>query len=36
MSPGFKRIDIVHDVPEKERTCPCGTPMVVIGEEISE
>ncbi|MET3120120.1 hypothetical protein AAKU64_004368, partial [Undibacterium sp. GrIS 1.8] len=32
----LKRIDIVHDVPEKERTCPCGTPMVVIGEEISE
>ena len=32
----LKRIDIVHDVPEQERTCPCGTPMIVIGEEISE
>ena len=32
----LKRIDIVHDVPEQDRTCPCGTPMIVIGEEISE
>ena len=32
----LKRIDIVHDVPEQERTCPCGIPMIVIGEEISE
>jgi len=32
----LKRIDIVHDVPEQERTCPCGTPMIVIGEEVSE
>ncbi len=32
----LKRVDIVHDVPEQDRTCPCGTPMVVIGEEISE
>lgn len=30
------RVDIVHDVPESERVCPCGTPMVQIGEEISE
>ena len=30
------RVDIVHDVPEAERTCPCGTPMVVIGQQISE
>jgi len=32
----LKRIDIVHEMPEQERTCPCGTPMIVIGEEISE
>lgn len=32
----LKRVDIVHDVPAAERTCPCGTPMVEIGEEISE
>lgn len=30
------RVEIVHDVPEAERTCPCGTPMVVIGQEVSE
>jgi transposase len=30
------RIDIVHDVPEADRLCPCGSPMVQIGEEVSE
>jgi transposase len=30
------RVEIVHDVPEADRTCPCGTPMVVIGQEVSE
>src|SRR5271157_5219259 len=30
----LKRVEIVHDVPEAERTCPCGTPMVVIGQDI--
>lgn len=30
------RVDIVHEVPEAERTCPCGTPMVVIGQQVSE
>jgi transposase len=32
----LKRVDVVHDVPEAERTCPCGTPMVQIGEDVSE
>lgn len=32
----LKRVDVMHDVPSAERTCPCGTPMVEIGEEISE
>ena len=32
----LSRVDIVHDVPESERTCPCGTPMVEIGQDISE
>lgn len=27
---------MVHDVPEHERTCPCGTPMVEIGQDVSE
>lgn len=30
------RIDVVHDVPETERTCACGTPMVEIGQGVSE
>lgn len=30
------RVDVVHDVPEAERTCPCGTPMAVIGQQVSE
>lgn len=32
----LERVDVVHDVPADERTCPCGTPMVEIGEEVSE
>lgn len=32
----LKRVDIVHETPESERTCPCGTPMVEIGQDISE
>lgn len=32
----LKRFEIVYDVPESERTCPCGTPMVVIGQDVSE
>jgi transposase len=30
------RIDVVHELPEDQRVCGCGTPMVEIGEEISE
>ena len=30
------RVEIVHDVPEAERTCSCGTPMGVIGQQVSE
>ena len=30
------RIDVIHDVPETERTCACGTPMVEIGQDVSE
>ncbi len=32
----LERVDVVHDVPESERTCPCGTVMVEIGQDISE
>lgn len=30
------RVDVVHDVPEDQRSCPCGAPMVEIGEDVSE
>ncbi len=30
------RVDVIHDVPVAERTCGCGTPMVEIGEDVSE
>jgi transposase len=36
LASGLPRLDVVHDVPECERTCACGTPMVEIGEDISE
>lgn len=32
----LKRVEIVHEVPEADRTCPCGTPMVEIGQDVSE
>jgi len=30
------RVVVIHDVPEAERTCPCGTPMVKMGQQVSE
>ena len=30
------RVDMIHDIAEDQRTCPCGTPMVEIGQDISE
>ncbi|MEO8121660.1 MAG: IS66 family transposase, partial [Rhodoferax sp.] len=33
---GLERVDVMHEVPEAERTCPCGTPMVEIGQDVSE
>lgn len=30
------RVDVIHEVPESQRTCACGTPMVEIGQEVSE
>ena len=32
----LERVEIIHDVPEAERLCDCGTPMVVINRVISE
>lgn len=36
LPPALERIEIIHDVPEPERICACGTPMVVINRVISE
>ena len=36
LASGLPRIDVLHDVPESQRTCACGTPMVEIGQDISE
>lgn len=36
LPPELERIEIIHDVPESERTCDCGTPMVVINRVVSE
>ncbi|EFL49104.1 putative transposase orf3 for insertion sequence element, partial [Solidesulfovibrio fructosivorans JJ]] len=30
------RVTVVHDLPESEKTCPCGAELVRIGEEVSE
>ena len=36
LPPELERIELIHDVPESERLCDCGTPMVVINRVISE
>lgn len=30
------RVEVMHDVPEEQRTCPCGTAMTEIGQDVSE
>ena len=32
----LERVEIIHDVPEAERLCECGTPRVVINRVVSE
>jgi transposase len=36
LPPELERVEIIHDVSESERTCDCGTPMVVINRVVSE
>ena len=31
----LERIEVLHDVPESERLCPCGSPMIVISQDVS-
>ncbi len=32
----LERIDVMHTIPEADRLCACGTPMVEIGQDVSE
>ena len=32
----FPRVEIVHDIPEADKICPCGCELTRIGEETSE
>lgn len=32
----LERVDVVLELPEAERLCACGTPMVEIGQEVGE
>jgi transposase len=32
----LQRVDVIHDVREDQRRCPCGMPMVEIGQDVSE
>lgn len=36
INPAIPRQDIVHDIPEKDKTCACGCELVKIDEETSE
>jgi transposase len=36
LAASLPRVDVIHDVPQANRTCPCGTTMVEIGQDISE
>ena len=36
LASGLPRVDVLHDVTESQRTCACGTPLVEIGQDISE
>lgn len=32
----LERIEVVHDIPEDQKQCPCGAELSRIGEEVSE
>jgi transposase len=36
ISAAIPRVDVVHDIPEEEKACPCGCTLTKIGEEVSE
>ena len=32
----IERIDVIHDIPEKDKVCACGCQLTRIGEEVAE
>ena len=32
----FPRVEVIHDIPEADKVCPCGCQLTRIGEEVSE
>ena len=34
--PQYPRVEVVHDIPEADKICPCGCQLTRIGEEVSE
>jgi transposase len=36
LPPELPRDEVIHDLPEEEKTCACGTPLTCIGQEVSE
>ena len=36
LPPELPRVEIIHDLPEDEKTCACGCALSRIGEEVSE
>jgi transposase len=36
LNPDLARTEIVHDLEDAEKQCACGSPLVKIGEEVSE
>ncbi len=32
----FPRIEVIHDLPDDEKVCACGCPLIRIGEEVTE
>jgi transposase len=36
ISDAYQRVEVVHDIPEEDKVCPCGCTRSRIGEEVSE
>jgi transposase len=36
ISGAYPRVEVVHDIPEEDKVCPCGCVLSRIGEEVSE